>query len=151
MRAKFAISTACYLFIDNKVLLIKFSKKWGKKYAPIGGKIEEKESPIECMIREFKEETNCELVSPKLKGVNYYRQDEQEGIIFIYIATKYKGKMNSSEEGKLQWVPIEEISKVEQFEMNSKFTKYLLEEGSFEGKFLLDKDTSVKEYQIRKI
>lgn len=150
MRNKFAISTACYLLHENKVLFIKFHQKWGKKYAPIGGKMEKTETPTECIIREFKEETNLTLIDPKLKGMAYWK-DEEEGIIFIYIATQFEGNLIESEEGRIEWIEVEKIEELNQFDMNRKFSKYIFEEGLFEGKFLLDKDTNVKEYQIRKI
>lgn len=38
-------ATVCYLKKDDKVLMIKFNKKWGQVYAPPGGKFEECESP----------------------------------------------------------------------------------------------------------
>ena len=65
-------STVCYLKKDNKVLMIKFSKKWGNVYAPPGGKFEKGESPLDCIIREFKEETGLTLVNPKLQGISYH-------------------------------------------------------------------------------
>ncbi len=39
-------SAACYLKKDNKVLMIKFTKKWEHVYAPPGGKFEEGETPL---------------------------------------------------------------------------------------------------------
>lgn len=66
MRANFFVSTACYLKKDNKILFIKFNKKWGQVYAPIGGKMEcLGKHPTECLLREFKEETGLELKDPK--------------------------------------------------------------------------------------
>ena len=91
MRSSFYISTACYLIKEDKVLLIKFNKKWGQVYAPIGGKMENGETPTECVIREFKEETGLTLVNPKLQGISYW-QDSFEGIIFVYTAEDYEGK-----------------------------------------------------------
>lgn len=48
-------STVCYLKMDNKVLMIKFTKKWGQVYAPPGGKFETGESPLDCILREYYE------------------------------------------------------------------------------------------------
>ena len=39
-RATHLNSTVCYLKKDNKVLMIKFTKKWGQEYAQPGGKYE---------------------------------------------------------------------------------------------------------------
>lgn len=150
MRANFYISTACYLIKENKVLLIKFNKKWGQVYAPIGGKMEYGESPTECIIREVKEETGLELKMPKLKGISYWK-DKTEGIIFIYVEKDFNGDLQESEEGSLEWVDIKNINNIKQFDMNTKFTKYVFEEGMFEGKFVLDDNAKVLEYMIRKI
>lgn len=146
-------STACYLIENKKALMIQFSKKWGQVYAPPGGKFQYGETPTECMIREFKEETNLELLDLKLKGISYWDyQKEQEGIIYIFVATKYKGKLKEkSEEGNLHWIPIENLKEIKQFDMNCKFTEELFTEGIWEGKFLLKQDDTVQEFKIEKI
>lgn len=74
---------------DNKVLMIKFIKKWGHVYAPPGGKFESSESPLDCIIREFYEETGLTLINPRLQGMSYWN-DETEGIIFVYTAEEFK-------------------------------------------------------------
>lgn len=111
MRANFFGSTACYLKKDNKILFIKFNKKWGQVYAPIGGKIEAGETPTECLLREFKEETGLELKDPKLKGISFWK-DSTEGIIFIYTAEKVDGDLQESEEGRLEWIDISELDNI---------------------------------------
>ena len=144
-------STVCYLKKDNKVLMIKFSKKWGNVYAPPGGKFEKGESPLDCIIREFKEETGLTLVNPKLQGISYW-QASFEGIIFVYTAEDYEGKqILTSEEGNLEWIKIEELITIKQFEQNEKFTPYLFKNELFEGKFLLDDKCKVINYKIRNI
>ena len=144
-------STVCYLKKDNKILMIKFSKKWGNVYSPPGGKFEKGESPLDCIIREFKEETGLTLVNPKLQGMSYW-QESSEGIIFVYTAENYEGKQISmSEEGNLEWITIEELLTIKQFEQNEKFTPYLFKNELFEGKFLLDDKCKVINYKIRNI
>ena len=143
-------STACYLRKDNKVLMIKFSKKWGQVYAPPGGKFEAGESPLDCILREYYEETGLTLINPKLQGISYWH-DDYEGIIFIFVAEKFEGNIKESEEGKLEWIDINDLKKVKQFEQNKKFTPYLFKNNIFEGKFNLDDKCKVNEYQIRNI
>ena len=92
MRAIYYASTVCYLEKDDKILFIKFEKKWGKRYAPPGGKVESGETPSECIIREFFEETGVKLVNPKLKGISYWK-DSTEGVIFVFVANEYKGEI----------------------------------------------------------
>ena len=76
-------ATVCYLKKDNCVLMIKFLKKWGQVYAPPGGKFKSGESPLDCIKREFYEETGLTLINPRLQGISYWK-DSAEGIIFIY-------------------------------------------------------------------
>ena len=131
--------------------MIKFSEKWGNVYAPPGGKFEKGESPLDCIIREFKEETGLILVNPKLQGISYW-QDSSEGIIFVYTAEDYEGKQTlTSDEGNLEWIRIEELLTIKQFDQNEKFTPYLFKNELFEGKFLLDDKCKVINYKIRNI
>lgn len=144
-------STACYLKKDDKVLMIKFSNKWGQVYAPPGGKFESGEPPLDCIIREFYEETGLTLINPKLQGISYWK-DSMEGIIFIYTADEFTGKLKTaSVEGTLEWIEIATLSKIKQFDQNEKFTPYLFKEELFEGKFLLDSQCKALNYEIRKI
>lgn len=144
-------STACYLKKDNKVLMIKFSKKWGQVYAPPGGKFETGETPLDCITREYYEETGLTLINPKLQGISYWK-NKTEGIIFIYTAEKYKGLLKeASEEGILEWINIDDLNKIRQFDQNQKFTPYLFKNNIFEGKFIIDNSCKVKEYIIRNI
>lgn len=150
-RVKHLNATVCYLRVDNKVLMIKFAKKWGQVYAPPGGKFEIGESPLDCIIREFKEETGLTLVNPKLQGYSYWH-DEYEGIIFVFVASSYEGELTrESEEGTLEWIDVNELETINQFEQNKIFTPYLFKDEIFEGKFLLNSDCKVIEYDIRGI
>ena len=144
-------STACYLKVNDKILMIKFTKKYGQVYAPPGGKFESGESPLDCILREYYEETGLKLINPRLQGISFWKE-EKEGIIFIFIAEKFEGNLKRiSEEGKLEWIDIKDLSKIKQFSQNEKFTKYLFKQEIFEGKFLLDKECNVIDYTIKTI
>ena len=144
-------ATVCYLKKDNKVLMIKFSKKWGQVYAPPGGKFEKGESPLDCIIREYKEETGLTLLNPRLQGISYWH-DSYEGIIFVYVANEVEGELTlNSSEGNLEWIDINDLVKIKQFEQNELFMPYLFKDELFEGKFRLDDKCSVLNYEIRKM
>jgi len=152
MRAKYGISTVCYLEKDGKVLFLKFNKKWGQVYCPPGGKMTEGESPLECVVREFREETGLTVINPKLKGYSHWNwTDKEYGLIFFYTATAYTGELEASDEGKLSWVNISEIGGLRQFDMNAKLSDLIFEEGTFEGNFELNDDDTVKECRLIKV
>ena len=41
--------------------------------------------PLECITREFYEETGLNLVNPRLQGISFWH-DSVDGIIFVYTA-----------------------------------------------------------------
>ena len=142
-------ATACYLKKDDKVLMIKFNKKWGQVYAPPGGKFEECESPLECITREFYEETGLNLVNPRLQGISFWH-DSVDGVIFVYTAEDFTGDLKiTSEEGTLEWIKFDDLSQINQFDQNKFFTPYLFKPEVFEAKFILDEKCKVKEYTIK--
>lgn len=142
-------ATVCYLKKDDKVLMIKFNKKWGQVYAPPGGKFEECESPLECITREFYEETGLNLVNPRLQGISFWH-DKVDGIIFVYTAENFTGDLKiTSEEGTLEWIRFEDLLQVNQFDQNKLFSPYLFKPEVFEAKFILDEKCKVKEYTIK--
>lgn len=142
-------ATVCYLKKNNKVLMLKFKKKWGQVYAPPGGKFEEGESPLDCIIREYYEETGLTLINPRLQGISYWK-DSAEGIIFVYTAEDYTGELlSNSLEGQLEWVRFEDLKNINQFDQNQRFTPYLFKDELFEGKFMLDNKCRVLNQEIR--
>lgn len=143
-------ATVCYLKKDDKILMLHFTKKWGHVYAPPGGKFESGEAPLDCIIREFKEETGLTLINPKLQGISYWH-DSYEGIIFVFVAEEYEGNLEESEEGSLLWVDADCLPSLEQFHQNKLFAPYLFQDSLFEGKFLLDANCKVIKSEIRKI
>lgn len=143
-------STACYLKKDDQVLMIKYNKKWNHVYAPPGGKFENGETPSNCIIREFKEETGLTLINPRLQGLSCW-QDSYEGVIYIFVCTEFEGELEESEEGRLEWINISDLPNINQFDQNKKFTDYLFKDEIFEGKFKLDNNCNVIDYEIRTI
>lgn len=89
------------------------------------------------------------LVNPRLQGISYWK-DCVEGIIFIYVADEYKGDLNMSlSEGILEWIKIDDLLVIKQFDQNEKFTPFLFKDELFEGNFLLDDKCKVLDYKIR--
>ena len=51
----------------------------------------------------------------------------------------------------LEWINIDDLNKIRQFDQNQKFTPYLFKNNIFEGQFIIDNSCKVKEYIIRNI
>ena len=77
-----------------------------------------------------------------MQGISYW-QDSYDGIMFIFTADNY--------EGKLEWIDMDDLLKIKQFEQNEIFMPYLFKDELFEGKFIIDDKCRVLKHTIRKI
>lgn len=57
----------------------------------------------------------------------------------------------SFEEGNLEWIKLEDLSALTQFDQNEKFTPCLFNDFLFEGKNLLNDRCKVLKYQIKEM
>lgn len=81
-----------------------------------GGHVEKGEYVTPSVIREMREETGLTIESPRLCGIKEFhkREDEKRYIVFLYIADKFTGELKASNEGKVFWHPLAELSKSDQ-------------------------------------
>ena len=119
----YKIAVLCYIFNQkNELLLLNRYKEPNKNFfSPIGGKLEQAdgESPHQCAIREIREETGLRLSTEKLCCIGIVTEKSYEGthwMIFLYRALENikpeKIKKMEFEEGKLEWIPINNVEKV---------------------------------------
>ena len=83
------------------------------KYNGLGGHMEPGEDIAACMIREIREEAGIEVTKMSLRGsVNWtnFGPKGEDWLAFVFLITEFKGEVASaSNEGPLQWVPVEDI------------------------------------------
>lgn len=109
------ITTMCALINNNDVLMINRRKNW-KGWAFPGGHLEPKESIIECVIREMREETGLTILDPIFKGITHFYDNctGDRHIIFNYTAFHFEGELtNNCYEGKICWIPQKDIMSLE--------------------------------------
>lgn len=61
------------------------------------------------MIREVWEETGLTVEAPKLGGLYHWHKSGVHYVITLYKADKFTGELKSSEEGRVYWIPLEEL------------------------------------------
>ncbi|MBN8235407.1 8-oxo-dGTP diphosphatase [Halobacillus kuroshimensis] len=103
----------CILRSNDKILMLKKPRRgW---YVAPGGKMEPGENIKDSAVREFKEETGLDIENPELRGSFTFimREEEktaQEWMMFTFYTTSYTGELlEESEEGELEWVPVDEV------------------------------------------
>lgn len=108
--------TNCIVTKGNEVLLLKKPSR-GWWVAP-GGKMELRESIVESVTREYKEETGIIIEKPHLRGVFTVVIEEQgkvinEWMMFTFQVTNFSGTLlKQSPEGDLAWMEIEKVSEL---------------------------------------
>jgi 8-oxo-dGTP pyrophosphatase MutT (NUDIX family) len=104
------LATLVYAIKDDEVLLHRRVKapNEGLWVAP-GGKLEPHESPVECAVREMREETGLEVADAVLRGVmtEISPRDDYQWLTFIFAATRWSGALAPAAGiGEFRWVRI---------------------------------------------
>ena len=103
-------TSLCYLEQDGKYLMLHRVKKAvdenRDKWIGIGGKFLEGESPEECMLREFREETGLRLLSWRYRGIVTFVSDEWgTEYMHLFTADAFEGTLSRDcPEGDLEWI-----------------------------------------------
>ncbi|MCQ2517576.1 MAG: 8-oxo-dGTP diphosphatase [Lachnospiraceae bacterium] len=127
------LSTLAYLERDGKFLMLYRNKKPndvnGGKWIGVGGKLEENESPTECMIREVREETGLTVTGYTFLGVITFVSDTWDNEeMFLYKCDSFEGELTEDcPEGELKWIPKEDIMNLSLWEGDRYFLKDICE------------------------
>lgn len=109
-------TTLCYIESADRTqyLMLHRTKKKNDenedKWIGVGGKIEEGETPQQCLLRETREETGLTLTQVRYRGVIDFSSDcwgEEE--MHLYTATEYSGTLIDCAEGELVWLDKREL------------------------------------------
>lgn len=130
------LSTLCYIEKDNQYLMLHRTKKKNDinkdKWIGIGGKFEENESPEECITREVKEETGLHLKSYQLRCiVTYVSTNWETEYMYVFTSSEFKGNIIECNEGDLQWVDKNEVTKLNIWEGDKIFIEKIQKDNKF--------------------
>ena len=130
------LSTLCYIEKDNQYLMLHRTKKKKDinkdKWIGIGGKLEENESPEECIIREVKEETGLRLKSYQLRCiVTYVSTNWETEYMYVFTSDDFEGNIIECNEGDLQWVNKDEVTKLNTWEGDKIFIEKMQKDKNF--------------------
>ena len=109
-----AIFTNMCMISDGKgnILVEERVKNDWRGIAFPGGHVEKGEAFTDSVVREVREETGLTIEHPLLCGVKQFYTDEGERyVVFLYKTDRYYGKLHSSAEGRVFWIKREELCK----------------------------------------
>lgn len=129
-------TTLCYLEQDGKYLMLHRVKKAHDvnhgKWIGVGGKFEFQESPEDCLLREVREETGLTLTRWRYRGiVTFCYNDDEAEYMHLFTADGWTGTLKDCAEGELQWVPRDEVGKLNLWEGDRIFLSLLARDEPF--------------------
>ena len=128
-------TTICYLSVKGKTLMIHRIKKKNDvnhdKWIGIGGKFEHGESPEECIVREFREETGLVPTGLRYRAIITFLSEDWCEYMHLFTATGYEGTLGDCDEGSLEWVPDDQLTSLPIWEGDKVFLRLLNERESF--------------------
>jgi 8-oxo-dGTP diphosphatase len=103
----------CFVLDGGRVLLLRGApnkKIWPGLYNGLGGHVERGESVQAAAEREIFEEAGLRVSRLRLRGVVTVDAGAPAGIgLFVFTAQPAGGSLIGSEEGSLEWVPLEAV------------------------------------------
>ena len=132
----------CYLFEEDKVLLIDKKTGFGKgKVTAPGGHIEDYETASEAAIREFKEETEVDIPTVELKGtLEFQFTDGMAMRGYVFFAYSYSGEPAETEEARPFWSPVTDLPYDKMWADDRLWLPMAMENRPFIARFIFDGD-----------
>lgn len=96
----------------SRVLMLHRNKEPNKGlWVAPGGKVEMHEAPLECAIRELREETGLIARRMTLRGLvtEVSPRDDYQWLLFIYVTDDIEGELIPCDEGHLAWVDVSAV------------------------------------------
>ena len=139
------LATLCYVKQNGKTLMVHRNKKANDvhegKWNGLGGKFEAGETPEMCVRREVQEEAGLVIQNPRLQGLlTFPNFGGIDWYVFVFTATEFSGELIDSPEGKLEWIPDEQLAGLNRWESDHIFLPWIDERKFFSAKFEYEGD-----------
>ena len=135
------LATLCYVKHAGKTLMVYRNKKPNDihegKWNGLGGKFEAGETPEMCIRREVQEEAGLSIQNPLLCGLLTFPNFKgNDWYVFVFTASEFEGELlASSPEGKLEWIPDHQLTKLNLWESDHIFLPWIQAGKFFSAKF----------------
>jgi len=125
-------TTLCYIMKGSQWLMLLRDKKANDinegKWIGVGGKIQEGESPDQCIAREIQEETGLVADRVTYRGkICFYFENETE-VTHVYTCKDFHGELHECDEGTLRWIDADKILSLRLWEGDRLFLGKLLDD-----------------------
>ncbi len=135
-------ATLCFVVDAGRVLLMrkKLGLGAGKIVAP-GGRLEPGETPLDCALRETREELCITPTGLVCSGEHRFQFRDGYSIhVWAFGASGFEGEPAETDEGLPLWTPLDDIPYPEMWQDNIHWLPLLLEGQPFSGRWLFEDD-----------
>ena len=134
------LTVLCLIHKDDSYLLQDRIKKDWKGFTLPGGHIEPGESIVDAVVREMKEETGLMIKSPRLCGVKQFPIEGGRYIVFLFETDQFDGELAGSDEGKMHWVKVSNLSNVNLVSDFEELIEVMLSDSLTEFQYVIQND-----------
>ena len=130
-------TTLCYIENENgEYLMLHRVRKQNDlnhdKWIGVGGKLEDGESPEDCVMREVREETGLTLTEYQYRGlVTFVSNEAETEYMHLFTASKYSGTLRECDEGILEWIHKDALAALPQWEGDQIFLQLIHDPSPF--------------------
>jgi 8-oxo-dGTP diphosphatase len=134
------LATLAYLRDGGRTLMLRRTGSGDYhrgRFNGLGGKFEPGETPEACLAREVREESGLVVEEAHLKGVITFPlfDGHDDWYAFVFVVTRFSGKLKASREGSLHWVPDAEVADLPLWPGDRVFLPWLDGEALFSARF----------------
>lgn len=146
-------ATLCFIRDNDHLLLIEKKTGVGEGlYNGPGGKIEGGETPLECAIRETKEEVGVHVPEDAVekKGeLRFVFGDDPFMHVHVFTAEEFHGDPTESVEARPEWFHVDELPFEEMWPDDKHWLPLMLDGQAFKGEFFFDEDgDEIRDYRL---
>ncbi|HAZ91761.1 MAG TPA: DNA mismatch repair protein MutT [Eubacterium sp.] len=147
------LTTLVYIRHEDSYLMLYRNKKDKDinkgKYIGVGGHFLEGESPVECAVREVKEETGLTVGKLDPRGIVTFVYGDVVEYMHLFTCDEYEGELIDCDEGELSFVPFSQVMDLELWEGDRIFLRKLMDgDGYFFLKLIYDEQGKLVDYRI---
>lgn len=144
--------TGTLLFVCAHERLLLIHKKRGhgagKINAP-GGKVDAGETPLDCAVRETREEVGVRPLAPVLMAeLKFVERVDAQWLGYVYLARDYEGDPVETAEANPFWVPLDSIPYGQMWEDDRIWLPEILAGRAVRGEFLFESGKLLS-YELR--
>jgi len=148
-------TTLCYIEKNGMYLMMHRTKKQNDankdKWIGIGGHMEEFESPLDCIMREVKEETGLTLTDCTYRGlISFCSPAYETEQMHLFTSHNFEGELKTDcSEGVLEWISSDDLMALPMWEGDRIFLSLLPQNiPFFLLKLVYDTEGSLRSHQL---